>query len=342
MPRITEFESLMFPVELRPVYTNIKINGIKYQKDIPSSRVVVNKVSGKPLGVVSKNYKLVTNEEAVEMGKQCCAELFDSNGAANIEVFNVDAPSTGSYCHIDLVHRGYVTKLMWGEEQSDIYIPYVRITNSYNTSRALRFDIGFCRKVCLNGVIFGAETIRLTFSHVKHRLTNDIRFVLQKKKIGKLFEDFKSYTDKLKNYHIPRKQALNLIRVLFRIKDESEINFESEKEDLVEYDVLLRILDCRLDKYIRELGENGYALFNAVTDIASHTIDKNRYFRRHEIHAMQRLAGNWINSFQKEIERPDFDIDSYLEQLGKSRNGSGVSMRLQGGDSAVQGILTTQ
>ena len=338
MPRITEIEALMFPVELRPVYYTAGIDGTKYQKDLPNSKVVVNRKSGEPLGVVSKNYKLITNEEAVEMGKQCCADLFGSDVAAKIEIFRVDAPSTASYCHIDLLHRGYVMNLLGGHKQSDLYIPYVRVTNSYNTSRALRFDIGFCRKVCLNGVIFGAETIRLTFSHVKHRLTNDIRFVLQKERIGKLFEDFKSYTNKLKNYHIPRKQALNLIRVLFRIKDECEINFESEKEDWVEYDALLRILDYKLDKYIRELDENGYALFNAITDIASHTIDNNRYFRR-DVNAMQRLAGNWIHDFSREIEKPDFDIDSYLEQLGKSRNGSSALMRLQGGDSAVQGLL---
>ena len=51
---------------------------------------------------------------------------------------------------------------------------------------------------------------------------------------------------------------------------------------------------------------------------------------------MQRLAGNWIKSFQEEIERPDFDIDSYLERLKKSRNGSSASMR---GGSTVQELL---
>ena len=255
MPRITKIEDLMFPVELRPVYyTDTGCDGTRLQKKIPNSKVVVNRESGKPLGVVSKNYKLITNEEALEMGKQCCADLFGADVAGNIEVFNVNAPATGSYCHIDLLHRSYQMNLWDEPDQSDIYIPYVRVTNSYNTSRALRFDIGFCRKVCLNGVIFGAETIRLTFSHVKHKLTNDIRFVLQKGKIGKLVEDFKSYTNKLKNYHIPRAQALKIIHALFRIKAESKIDFWSPKESGAEYDALLSILDCKLDKYIGELG----------------------------------------------------------------------------------------
>ena len=203
------------------------------------------------------------------------------------------------------------------QEQSDIYIPYLRVTNSYNKSRALRFDIGFCREVCLNGLIFDPETIKSAYSHLKREFTDDgIPFALSNGKIGKLVEDFKSYTTKLKNYHIPRAQALDLLRVLFRIKDKGQIKKLSEKEDREEYDALLRVLDWRLDKYIRELGENSYALFNAITDIASHSIDNNRYFRR-DMNTMQRLAGDWIHSFQREVERPDFDITNYLEQLKK-------------------------
>ena len=340
MPRITEIESLMFPVELRPVYyTDTGIDGTQLQKHIPNSRVVVNKKSGKPFGVVSNNYKLVTNEQALKMGEKYCADLFGSDEVGNIDIFKVDAPSTGSYCHIDLIHRSYAMDLWDKQEQSDIYIPYLRVTNSYNKSRALRFDIGFCREVCLNGLIFDPETIKSAYSHLKREFTDDgIPFALSNGKIGKLVEDFKSYTTKLKNYHIPRAQALDLLRVLFRIKDKGQIKKLSEKEDREEYDALLRVLDWRLDKYIRELGENSYALFNAITDIASHSIDNNRYFRR-DMNTMQRLAGDWIHSFQREVERPDFDITNYLEQLKKSRNGSSTSTRLQSGDSAVQGFL---
>ena len=329
----------MFPVDLCPVYTEIEIDGAELSKEIPKSRAVVNTKSGEPLGIVSKNYRLLTNEQALKMGKQCCAELFGSNGAANIEVFNVDAPSTGSYCYIDLIHRGYVMNLWSDSARSDSYIPYVRVTNSYNRSRALRFDIGFCREVCLNGAIFGAETIPFVYNHTKHELnTSDVRFNLQKGKIGKLIEDFEFHTNKLRNYRIPKAQAFDLILGLFRIKDENDIDFDSEKEDRAEYDALLRVLDRRLDKY-SELGDNSYALFNAITDIASHSIDNNRYFRRPEIHAMQRLAGEWINSFSREIDSPDFDIDSYLEQLKKSQNGSSGSMQLQRVDYPVQGLM---
>ncbi len=39
-------------------------------------------------------------------------ELFGSDEAENIEIFNVDAPSAGSYCHVDLVHKNYIMQFV--------------------------------------------------------------------------------------------------------------------------------------------------------------------------------------------------------------------------------------
>ncbi len=315
MARITNIDDLTFPVELHPVYTEIETNGSITKIEVPKSRIVVNTESGKPFGVVSDNYRLVTNEEAVKLGKQCCKELFGTD-QANIEIFNVDAPSTASFCHIDLVHKNYVMNLWDDENQSEIYIPYIRVTNSYNTLRALRFDVGFCREVCLNGIIFELETIKFIFNHVKHELNDDISFALENRKIETLFEEFKSYTNKLRNQKISKENSRRLIHALFKIKDASEIDFSDKKEDVADYDSLLNEIDDRLARYINKMGESSYAIFNVITDIASHPID-SRYFRR-EMNSMQRLAGNWINSFQKEIEKQDFSIDNYIQLLEQS------------------------
>ncbi len=318
MARITDIDDLLFPVELYPVFTEVKINGNISKIKIPNNKIVVNKKVKKPLGVVSNNYKLITNLKAIELGKQCAKELFGSVEANNIEIFNVDAPSTASYCHIDLVHKNYIMNLWDEKKQSDVYIPYIRITNSYNTARALRFDIGFCRKICFNGVIFESETIKFTFSHVKYELNKDISFSLEQGKIKVLFDKFISYANILKKFSITRYDSMRLITALFEIKRVEEINFENKKEDKPEYDALIAEIEQKLDKYIEDLGENGYSLFNVITDFASHPID-NHYFRR-DMNSMQRLAGNWINSFQQEIMQVSFDIEKYLQLLKESPN----------------------
>lgn len=314
MTRITDIDEIMFPVELHPVYTEIGSNGTTNKIEVKNSKAVVNTKSGTVLGVVNKNYELITNSEAVELGKKCCAELFGLNEATNINVFKIDAPSTASYCHIDLVHDSYRMNL-WDEAmQSDVYVPYVRITNSYNTSRALRFDIGFCREICLNGVIFEHETITFTFSHLKREIRGKISFTIEAGKIKVLFDRFVSYVNKLRTYNISKDDSFQLILALFGIKDASEIDFHAKNENYWEYEGLLNIIKTRLEKYIKETGENAYSLFNAITDLASNPIQRNRYFRK-DMNSMERLAGRWMNSFQTEIDKSSFDIAEYLKTL---------------------------
>ena len=318
MARITNIDKLLFPVKLCPIFTKVKINGKTSKIKVPNNSVVVNSKTGKPFSVVGSSYKLISNRDAIELGRKCAEELFGSVEGKNIEVFNFDAPSTASYCHIDLVHKNYIMNLWDEETHSDVYIPYIRITNSYNTSRALRFDIGLCRKICFNGVIFESETIKFTFNHVKSELNKNISFSLEQGKVKALFDKFVSYANKLKEFHITTDRSLRLIIYLFRIKTAEEIDSESKKEDRVEYDSLIREIRKKLAKYIEEFGENGYSLFNVITDIASHPIN-NRYFRR-DMNSMQRLAGNWINTFQDKIQQTPFDIENYLKLLKESPN----------------------
>ncbi len=319
MARITSFETLTFPVELRPVYVNhIDLEEQTKQIQVNNSRAVVNTESGKVLGVVNKEYKLITNERAVELGKRCWTDLFGANEASNINIFKVDAPSTATYCHIDLVHTNYVMNL-WGEDlQSDVYIPYIRVTNSYNTSRALRFDVGFCREICSNGVIFESETVKFKFSHVKQEL-DDISFVHENAKMEALFDRFVSYARRLKAHNISKGDSFRLILALFGMKKVSEIDFRAKQENKWEYEGLLTVINTKLERYIKESGENAYSLFNAITDLASNPIERNRYFRR-DMNSLQRLAGHWMNSFQNEIKKPDFNIVNYLKVLEEDRD----------------------
>ncbi len=321
MGRITEFDKIMFPVELRSVYSEyVNSKGEKTRISVKNSKAVVNTESGYVLGVVNKDYRLITNQQAYDLGKKCCVEVFGASEATNIDVFKIDAPSTGSYCHIDLVHTNYAMNLWGGRSRSDVYLPYIRVTNSYNTSRALRFDIGFCREICSNGVIFESETIKFKFSHVKQEL-DDISFVHENAKMETLFSKFVSYARRLTAHNISKGDCFRIILALFGIKKASEIDFRAKKENEWEHEGLLNVINLRLAKYIKETGENAYSLFNAITDLASHPIERNGYFRR-DMNSLQRLAGNWMNSFQDEVEKPDFNIDDYLKRLETDRGKS--------------------
>jgi hypothetical protein len=71
------------------------------------------------------------------------------------------------------------------------------------------------------------------------------------------------------------------------------------------------------NRYAGELGANAYAVFNAVTEFASHP-PENRCVHR-DRHSLQRLAGTWLTSFNSACRKPNFSITSHLEQLVKER-----------------------
>lgn len=83
------------------------------------------------------------------------------------------APRTLSYAFIDLMHRTHVLNY-WDSEikKDDPFTPFLRVTNSFNGARALRFDIGFMRKHCSNGVIFEEEVATIKASHSKEALAH--------------------------------------------------------------------------------------------------------------------------------------------------------------------------
>jgi hypothetical protein len=64
------------------------------------------------------------------------------------------------------------------------------------------------------------------------------------------------------------------------------------------------------DRYAHEVGENGYAVFNAITEFASHP-PANRYVAR-ERNSLQRLAGLWVSDFCEQCRRSGFSVASYL------------------------------
>ena len=313
MQRLTDIKEILFPVELMSAFTEINLNGKQRRIEVPNSRIVINKKNGTPLGVVSSNYRLVTNTEAIELGIQCCRELFGEIESKNIEIFNIYAPKTASYCHIDLVHKNFVMNLWDEDSSSEIYIPYVRVTNSYNTTRALRFDVGLCRKICLNGVIFEAETIRFIFSHVKHEIKDTISFSIEKKRLKDLIKRFKEYATNLKNIDINFANAIEIIFAVHHVKSRDDLKIKEGSDKEQEYIELISFIKKKLENYFHTLGGNAYALFNTLTDLASNP-PENHYFRK-DINSMQRRSGNWINSFQKEILKEDFDLEAYIKNL---------------------------
>jgi hypothetical protein len=285
MERNTNIESLLFPVIQESVYLKDQakpIAGLKAIKGVPDGESRV-------FSVVSDNYKLVTNKEALEWGKTIHRRLFPNANADSFEVFKIIAPNTRSYCHIDIIDKNYTLNI-WKRE---LYVPFIRIHNSYNRSLALKFDIGFCRKLCNNGVIFEEKTVRLKFSHTRNELRPEGLDKINLSHLKKLEQEFIERTKKATEIKVPAIHypalVASIFKKQFKIHHASELVRAQEQKRVDDFKNKVNELAAR---YQPEFGETAYTLFNVLTDFASNNKDNNIA----AINGMQRNSGKWLNT----------------------------------------------
>jgi hypothetical protein len=318
MPRLTKLDDILFTVEEHPVFVSIAAPSGERRLTVPDKKAIVNRTNGRVLGIVSRGYRLVSNREALDMAHQCCRTVFPETQPGEWDAKAIDAPSTAGYCHIDLVHNSAALdfKFVPADQRPEIFGPFIRVTNSYNGMRALGFDIGFYRKVCKNGMILPETIIRFTFTHLRRDIGETIEFDIAKDKLAKFKTTFTDSLASLRKCAVPRASFDPFIRGVLLLRQPEPLKPDSHEAE--DWQTLTAHLGEMGDRYAGELGENAYAVFNAVTEFASQP-PANRCVRR-DRHSLQRLAGMWLNTFSQDCRRPGFSIAKYLEELANPKN----------------------
>lgn len=85
--------------------------------------------------------------------------------------------------------------------------------------------MGFCRKLCENGVIFEKEAIRFSFYHTRQIIKEKIQFDILPEKLEELRRKFIDYANKLVEFSVPKPKAVPL---MFKILD---IRFNLDKKN---------------------------------------------------------------------------------------------------------------
>ena len=101
MPRLTNVSDVLFPVDEHPVFVSVTEKGVERRLAVPEKKGIVNRNTGRVLGIVSRGYRLVSKEEALELAHKCCRTVFPDTQPGEWGVNAIDAPSTAGYCRID-------------------------------------------------------------------------------------------------------------------------------------------------------------------------------------------------------------------------------------------------
>ncbi|MDE0305377.1 MAG: DUF932 domain-containing protein [Albidovulum sp.] len=346
MPRLNLPDQVFFPVELRDLYfvetdqagrrnrSRQPPTAPERYRRVGNRKVIVNVLDDTVVGVVGSNYRLLTNKEAVDAAHKCCSLVFPETHSSEWQINSVDAPGTRSYCHIDLVHNTAKLEfefVMTGARRDvpEAFGPFIRVTNSYNGSRALAFSIGFYRKVCANGMVSPEDIVKFRFEHTSKDMKRGIKFKVAEERLARVKQSFLDSFQALHDCPVERVHFVPLIRSVLAIANPEAPTATAARplsaKDKQEWKVLKECLDTISEKYAEEQGENAYAVLNAVTELASHP-PQNRYLRRDK-HTLQKLAGEWTIAFKAQCRRPSFDISKYLSELTDTKQAAAVHPR---------------
>lgn len=311
MARNTNVSEILFPVECKPVYLENQRNPLFGYK------AVIGKFpnGGKAVfSIVSDNYKLISNEEAIEMGKEIHGRLFPNATTESFEVFNVIAAQTKGSCHIDIIDKNYTFNI----GASEVYVPFVRIQNSYNKTLLLKFQIGFCRSLCNNGVIFEQNFVSISMAHTKHLFRNADFMNINVSHLKKFENDFIRKTKISIETEIPRKYFLPLAaKVLNRNFDLEEKDKHKKALILQKLNEFIFAIENYTDRYIgtEQMGESAYAFFNVITDYASNV----QHLQARNTNEMQARCGKWLNLIGEQVSNPKFsweeEVDDYKDLI---------------------------
>ena len=172
----------------------------------------------------------------------------------------------------------------------DRWLPFLRVTNSYNRSRALAFTVGVCRWICTNGMIFGEQSLKLKVSHATE-VNLERRLV---EAFGHRRFDVAGCRDKLEKLtrlSVPQERFLAGMLEILDVKPPAEPPRNAARQDgWLRLGPHLRALG---EKYRKELGDTAYALVNAASEYAGDT--KAPLMSPARVDALQFRCGSWVD-----------------------------------------------
>lgn len=301
-----------FPVTEARVHATVTHDGMTHQVLLPRRKALVAADTGEVIGVVSEGYQIFTNDQAVALCHKFCLEAFPDTKAAEWQFVDGHGPATRSWAAMDIHHQAHSMNLMGNGEPSEIYTPFVRITNSYNGTRALRVDVGFLREHCSNGVIFEQEAATLVVPHTRKGI-HALKVARPFDGMAGLRDKFQNTLAALRGFSIAPDDARQLVRAVigWPTLPENPKDWESADQTALDND-----LNARLDRYLAELGKNAYAAFNTMTDLAARPPRSPRF--RRDRPTLERRSGAWLRNFATASTQPGFSVAGHLKELAKN------------------------
>jgi hypothetical protein len=297
-----QIESVLFPV----VVADVSVSHLEIGHITTRHKAIVDKERKRVLAVVTDDYRLITNAEAIERGKALFRQVFSETTNEKMELYNVILPASRSFCHVDFTLQGYT----FAPAKGDDWFPFLRVTNSYNKTKPLRFDMGFCRAICRNGMIFDPRQVTVRRYHTRGAERSDKDLAgLDLARLKAMEAHFLEKLLNLKRYAVPPAQMLPLVCKVFDLQVTSDQIAKPAAQE--RWKRVGQRVGQLTTQYFGDLGHNGYAALNVLTDVATRPKDIG-LSEAALVHPYQARTGLWIDDFIHQIEQKSFTFEEYL------------------------------
>ncbi len=307
-----QINDVLFDVELQDVYSNLRLpeTGTNYAVGTPYYKAVVNQENGQILSVVGSSYRLIPNKVALEMGKELFCRIYPHVKKDDLIPYKVVAPESKASAHIDLIHKDVNFKV-WEQET---WLPFLRVTNSYNRTYALSFEIGFARKLCSNGVLFNKETMKIKYVHSKSdKMDLNTHFSVIENVSGL----FKKQCTLLREYPVPKEMMFALVCHIMKINLNLPDNKFLKRKIINLNNLYKNVIDLTAN-YGKNGAINAYTTLNIVSDIVSHqNVYKNLTGFHFNVRSFYSRPTDWMEEFTVKINRGNFTLNEYLKPTTK-------------------------
>ena len=302
-----DISEAMFPVEEQDICL---AEPYGRGRKIAGYHAIVDTERGRTLSVVTDNYKLILNKDAYKLADLIVRGVFTDRTIHDFVCYNVRISRSRGSCIIDLIIPNSFEQLFGDPNES--WTPFLRITNSYNRRSVLRYEVGFCRWICLNGCIFGQKSFTISIRHDELDTYDDYQKVIReaRDKMGNIDSIWKTIIrrmETLRSIEISQMMVLPLFCKIFGVRIDKDKMTDAKKASLA-----LRAgqILSSAKEYFDEMGGNAYALFNVMTDYASFPADFSE--NSVTVHNLQHRVGRWVDDFIDAHAKDGFSLSKYI------------------------------
>lgn len=280
-----KLEKLFFEVDINPLFyknSEDKIVSLNNYKGI------FQKEDNKLISIQEKEGIILSNEKALNFGKQIFKKLYPQIEKDKLKVFKVDYPDSMKFCQIRMIDEAVNFEVF----DQDNWYPYLEIINSFDHSTSGSYELGFVRELCSNGIGIGTQ-IHFSMSDGINLIADEIE-----ESANDLQVKFTEMLRLLKNQKMDE-DSMGL-EVRFAFSELQRIN--RIESDSWSSNWLDNIIYKLTQKYISELGENKYSALNVISDITSNQIiNANKFQSSSEMKLVSQIPRKWIEKTSRRL-----------------------------------------